>query len=127
MPKMQTMYDNMEFKKREFMEYPKAIPFVDGKVQDSAYDKRGKPYPIVVVNSHAEEEALRGENTDIVPVSTGVSRVEGEDDVRKALYIRADQSGALIDKRWSIERITKTIVEKEAANRAAAKTQEDPL
>jgi hypothetical protein len=116
MTRMNTMYDNMEFPQREYREYPKAIPYVDGEIQPTAYDKRGKAHPVVIVKN-ADEEAALGQSAKLVPVSTlaqvPVSRVETEDDVRADLYVRADQLGVVIDKRWSIERISKAIAEKE--------------
>lgn len=106
-----TVYDSMQFPDYEFREFPMGIPVHNGKIMDSPYDGNHKAYPVVIVESQAELEALRGPEVTLVPVKAGdtTMRVESEDDVRAALYIQAEQTGATIDKTWSVPRIEDTI------------------
>lgn len=110
-----TMYDRMAFPEYEFREWPQAIPVVDGVVQKSPYDARRKAHPVVMVHSQEELDALLSGSARVVPVNpdavVSAGRVESEDDIRADLYVRADQVGAKIDKRWSIERIERAIAE----------------
>lgn len=110
-----TIYDDMAFPEYEYREFPMAVPVVDGVVQDSPYDEHRKAHPVVMVNSQAELDALLEESATLIPqdYEGSVSRVETEDDKRAALLIRADQLGVKVDKRWSLERIEKTINEAE--------------
>lgn len=109
-----TVYDHMEFPAYEFEEWPQAVPVNDaGELQPTPYQpplKSGKveAWPVVIVHSQAELDALRGPEVTLVPVSEAggnALRVEGEDDIRKALYIQAEQAGVKIDKKWSVARI----------------------
>lgn len=110
-----TMYDNMEFPAYEHREFPMAIPVVDGKVQPTPYDDRNKAHPVVIVHSQEELDVLKGGGADLVPVNpdaaTSALRIETEDDVRAQLYVEAEQAGAKIDKRWSVEKIQRAIAE----------------
>lgn len=110
-----TIYDQMTFPEYEFREFPMAVPVLDGVVQKSAYDAKRKAHPVVIVNSEEELEALMEGVAVTVPVNSdalvSASRVKTEEDEREALYVTADQVGAKIDKRWSIERIEKAIAE----------------
>jgi hypothetical protein len=103
-----TIYDKMEFPGYEFREFPAAVPVVGGKVMPTPYDERGKSHPVVIVESQAELDALQGPEVTLVPVTEGsghAMRVENEDDIRKVLYVQAEQAGVTIDKRWSVARI----------------------
>lgn len=114
-----TIYDRMAFAEYEFREFPYAVPVVDGVVQATAYDAKHKAHPVVVVNSQEELDALKGGEAVLVPVAPNAvesaSRIETEDDVRDRLYVQAEQAGARIDKRWSVERIEKAISEARSA------------
>ncbi len=105
-----TMYDQMVFAPYEYREFPMAVPVVDGKVQDTPYDKKHKPHPVVIVTCQEELDALTGgEEVTLVPMDeadpAGAQRVESEDDIRAALYNQAEQAGVKFDKRWSVARI----------------------
>lgn len=105
-----TFYDNFRFKAYEFAEFPMAVPVNDaGVLQPTPYDKKNKLHPVVIVQSQEELDALKGPEISLVEVSPGVQggpmRLETEDDVRAALYVQAEQVGAKIDKRWSVEKI----------------------
>lgn len=117
-----TMFDNMNFPDYEFAEFPMAIPVVDGVIQPTPYDERHKAHPVVIVNSQAELEALKGPEVKLVAVNphdpASTLRVESEDDIRAALYVQADQAGVKIDKRWSVERIEQALQD-HAAGKAA--------
>jgi len=107
-----TAFDNMEFPPYEFREFPQAVPVVGGKVMPTPYDERGKSHPVVIVESHAELDALQGPEVTLVPVTEGAGhamRVENEDDIRAVLYTQAEQAGVQIDKRWSVARIEETL------------------
>lgn len=107
-----TIYDKMEFPDYEHREFPQAIPFVDGQVMPTPYDARNKAHPVVIVYSQEELDALQGPKVTLVPVSEGSEtalRVENEDDIRRVLYVQAEQAGVQIDKRWSVERIEKAL------------------
>lgn len=110
-----TMYDHMEFPPYEFNEFPMAVPVVDGVVQKTPYDAKRKAHPVVIVNSEEELEALMQDQADLVPVNPDAvvtaQRVKTEDDERDELYLRAEQLGVKVDKRWSIERIQKALDE----------------
>ena len=108
-----TRYDSMIFPDYEYSEFPMAIPVVKGKIMPTPYDENHKPHPVVIVQDQAELDALRGPEAVLVPIdgnsrSTAL-RVEGEDDIRKALYLQAEQCGAKIDKRWAVEKIEDAI------------------
>lgn len=107
-----TMYDNMVFEPVEYAEFPMAVPVRNGVVQSNPYDAKHKPYPVVIVESQEELDALMGD-APLVPINPGAPdspmRVESEDDIRTALYIQADQLGVQIDKRWTVGRIEDTI------------------
>lgn len=118
------VFDRMTFPDYEFREFPMAIPLVNGipstdpAVLKDPYDRSVKPvkaYPVVIVNSQAELDALSAGEVEMVPVAPlaveSANRVETEEDVRDELYVRADQAGIKYDKRWSIERIEKAIAE----------------
>lgn len=118
-----TMYDNMEFPAYEFREFPMAVPVLNGVVQDSPYDARGKSHPVVIVQNEDELQALTGpQAASLLPVSeervTRTLRVQGEVDIRKALYAQAEQAGVKIDKKWTVSRIEDTL-------RQAAEDDED--
>lgn len=116
-----TVYDKMTFPDYEFIEFPTAIPLVDGvpcfdpEVLKAPYDRSLKPqraYPVVMVASQAELDALKAgaEVVAVNPDAVGsASRVKTEEDEREALYVTAEQVGAKIDKRWSVERIETAI------------------
>lgn len=110
-----TVFDRMTFPEYEFREFPYAVPVVDGVVQPTAYDAKHKAHPVVIVNSQDELDALKGGGAVLVPMApdalASASRIETEEDVRERLYIQAEQAGARIDKRWSVERIEKAISE----------------
>jgi len=110
-----TVFDKMTFPDYEYREFPKAIPVVDGVIQPTPYNSRNKAHPVVIVKDQAEWDALKAGSVNLVPVNPDVvqsaERLESEDDVRERLYVEADQAGAKIDKRWSIERIEKAIAE----------------
>jgi len=113
-----TVYDNMEFPQVEYREYPKAIPVVNGVVQDSPYDAKRKPHPVVMVYNEFEEDELRGGGAELVDVNPaqvkdGVQRVETEEDVRAKLYVRLQQLGVQFDKRYSVQRLQKLLAEAE--------------
>lgn len=108
--KSNTMYDAMEFPPYEFHEFPMAVPVVGGVVMDSPYDpKTRKSYPVVIVADQDELDALKGPGVSLVSVTDDAGsttmRVESEDDIRKVLYVQAEQAGVQIDKRWSVPRI----------------------
>jgi hypothetical protein len=108
-----TIYDKMVFPGYEFAEFPMGVPVVGGKVMPTPYDEKNKAHPVVIVNSQEELDELLGSG-DVTLVErtegqAGAMRVETEDDVRDRLYIRAEQTGAKIDKRWSVERIEAAI------------------
>jgi len=112
-----TMYDTFNFPDHEHREFPMAIPVVNGKIMPTPYDEHHKPHPVVIVESQAELDALRGPEVALVEVAGGTSlRVETEDDVREVLYVQASQVGAVIDKRWSVARIEDTIKKQVAKN-----------
>lgn len=110
-----TMYDQMVFPDYEFHEWPQAVPVNEaGELQPTPYQpplKSGKieAWPVVIVHSQAELDALRGPEVTLVPVNpdapASALRVESEDDIRKALYLQAEQAGVKIDKKWSVARI----------------------
>ena len=108
-----TVFDKMEFPDYEYREFPMAVPVLAGAIQRSPYDARGKSHPVVIVQNQAEYDALAGGDVEVVPVNAAVvesaGRVKTEEDEREALYVKADQVGAKIDKRWSIERIESAI------------------
>lgn len=112
-----TMYDNMEFPPYQYREFPQAVPVVGGKVQPTPYDSRGKAHPVVIVNSQDELDALMEDGADLTPVNPqdpkGAQRVVTEEDEREALFVRADQLGVKVDKRWSTERIQRAISDAE--------------
>lgn len=122
-----TMYDQMVFPDYEFEEWPQAVPVNDaGELQATPYQpplKSGKVelWPVVIVGSQAELDALRGPEVTLVPISEAggaALRVEAEDDIRKVLYTQAEQAGVKIDKKWSVARI-------EDALRTAAADREE--
>lgn len=110
-----TMYDNMEFAPYEYREFPKAVPVLDGVVQDTPYDAKHKAHPVVIVHSQAELDALKGPEVTLValdeadPSPSAPTRVQTEDDIRKVLYVQAEQASVKIDKKWSVERIEDTL------------------
>lgn len=108
-----TIYDTMEFPAYEFREFPMAVPVVDGVVQKTPYDAKRKAHPVVIVHSEEELDALLANEAELVPVNADAvvtaQRLKTEDDERDALYVRAEQLGVKVDKRWSIERIQKAI------------------
>lgn len=110
-----TMYDNMEFEPVEFREFPMAIPVVNGVVQPTPYDAKGKSHPVVIVHNQFELDELKGGEAKLVPVNPEAllspKRVETEEDVRAQLYVEADQAGAQIDRRWSVAKIQRAIAE----------------
>lgn len=112
-----TAFDNMEFPPYQYREFPQAVPVVGGVVQPTPYDRRGKAHPVVIVNSQDELDALMGDGADLTPVNPqdpkGAQRVVTEEDEREALFIRADQLGVKVDKRWSTERIQRAISDAE--------------
>ncbi len=114
-----TMYDQMVFPVADYAEFPRAVPYVDGKVMPTPYNDKHKPHPIVIVNSQDELDALKGgPSVVLVPLNTMAddtpARLQTEDDIRAALYIQAEQIGAKIDKRWSVDKIEAAIREKAA-------------
>lgn len=108
-----TMYDNMVFPEYEFREFPQAIPVVGGKIMPTPYDERHKPYPVVIVDSQEELDALSGPEVTLVPISEDVRnsamRVESDTDIKAALILQGEQIGAKIDKRWTAERMEEAI------------------
>lgn len=106
-----TQYDEMEFGDYEFREFPMAVPVVDGVIQPTPYDGNKKAHPVVIVNSQAEYDALKGGDVEVVPqdYEGTVSRVKTEDDEIEALMTEASQAGVKLDRRWSPERMRKTI------------------
>lgn len=110
-----TAFDQMEFPQVEYREFPMAVPVVDGVVQPTPYDAKHKAHPVVIVNSQAELDALKGGDVETVPVNpdalSSPMRMKTEEDEREALYVRADQLGVTYDKRWKTERIQRAIAE----------------
>lgn len=110
-----TMYDQMTFEPVEYREFPMAVPVVDGVVQKTPYDAKHKAHPVVIVNSQAELDALKGGDVETIPVNpdalSSPMRMKTEEDEREALYVRADQLGVTYDKRWKTERIQRAIAE----------------
>lgn len=118
-----TAYDQFEFDEYEFREFPTAVPVNEaGEVQKSPYRENGKSWPVVHVESQAELDALMGGAPVIKVNATAIEssplRVEGEDDIRAALYTQADQAGVKIDKRWSVERLEEALQEAAKAKSA---------
>lgn len=117
--KPNTMYDNMVFPDYEFHEWPQAVPVNEaGELQATPYQppmRSGKveAWPVVIVHSQAELDALRGPEVTLVPVNPdapgGALRVESEEDIRAVLYTQAEQAGVKIDKKWSVARIEETL------------------
>ena len=106
-----TQYDSMDFGDYEFREFPMAVPVVGGVIQKTPYDANRKAHPVVIVNSQAEYDALKGGEAEVVPedYDGAVSRVKTEDDEIEALLIEASQAGVKLDRRWSPERMRKTL------------------
>lgn len=110
-----TMYDDMAFPDYEFREFPMEVPYADGEVKPTPYDKKNKPWPTVKVNSQAELDELKGGEAEVIPQNyeKTVSRVKTEDDEREELVIRARQLKINVDGRWKIDRIRAAIAEAE--------------
>lgn len=112
-PVQNTMYTTMKFKPYQFEEWPQAIPVLNGVVQPTPYKDSGKAHEVVIVNSQEELDALQGPGVKTVAINPDVvsspKRVETEDDIRSELYRQAEQSGAQIDKSWSVARIEDAI------------------
>lgn len=115
-----TIYDQMVFPDYEFQEWPQAVPVNEaGELQPTPYQPasrsgRVETWPVVIVHSQEELDALRGPEVTLVPVNpdeakTGAFRVENDDDIRNALLVQAEQLGVKVDKRWSVQRIEETL------------------
>ncbi|MCH9838720.1 hypothetical protein K0U83_23855 [bacterium] len=102
------LYPKIEFPTWQFREFPMAVPMKNGKPSlDTPYDAKGKALPVVVVNTQEEYDDLVG-GAEVVAEE---SRLMTEDDERKTLYQDAENCGAVIDKRWTVERIRKAIAD----------------
>lgn len=103
-----TLYSAMEFPAWEFREFPRAVPIgPDGKPSQSPYVKEGKRnvlLPVIEVGSQEELDVLLGGDVALVD-----GRIRTEDDDRAALYLAAEDVGAKIDKRWTVEKIAAEI------------------
>lgn len=113
-----SVYDKMTFPDYEYSEFPIAVPYVNGRVMPTPYDDKHKSHPVVIVNSQAELDALKGGEVEIVlansAVFEGPSRVKTEEDEREELIFRAGQLKLKVDPKWSVDRIEKAIKEAEA-------------
>ncbi len=108
-----TAFDQMVFPDYEYREFPMLVypgSKDGGKTPDPDPKRPGKYVQEgVQVESQAELDELSGPEVTLVPINADAPesgmRLENEDDLRKALYIQADQAGVAYDKRWSVKRI----------------------
>lgn len=132
--RQKTQYDTLDFGDYAFAEFPMAVPVIGDEIQPTPYDGRGKLHEVVIVNSQAELDALKGPGVALVEVDPTIpnspKRVATDEDLREALFTQAEQSGAQIDKSWPTGRIEKAIQDHEASKakpKAAAKPGADVI
>lgn len=91
-----TVYDNMVFPDREYVEYPKAI-YLDSP--DGSYAKATDRTNTVTVYDEAEEREALETRKEIVR----------EEDEKARLVLLAETKGVKHDKRWGIDRLRSVI------------------